>query len=214
MDLIRTYTPEDVVLIMQYENPENGLRYIEYVKNWNRISVKRSSDVFRTIKGIRGSMARHRTLDKSWTMTLTIDQTSKTNYHLFQLLKLDANDVAKKMLTFYLFDDNAGKIDKETSTYFQGVTGYLPTSNSGTCVESSSCFIQGMPDVTFEGDTTEMEWTIVSLGSTTYNIGYSGTSLREDLLNNPSGVLSSVVGAASNALKTVGSGLSNITKLF
>lgn len=214
MDFVRTYTPEDIVVVMQYNNTENGLKYVQYLDGWNNISIKRSSPVFKLIKGIRGNSARTRSLDRSWTMTISLDQTSKANYHLNMLLSLDHAAATTSMLSFYIYDDNKSKVDTQTIKYFEGVTGYQAETQGFTCIESASCFIEGMPDVVFDRDTTERVWTVVSLNATTYRVGYSGTSLREQLLDNPSGFLSTMADSASNALSAVGKGLSNITKVF
>lgn len=215
MDLIRTYTPEDVSVYMFYTDAETGGQFNKQITGWNRISVTRSSPAFRQIRGIRGSSSRVRTLDRSWIMKLSLDQTSKSNYDLFQVLRLDAANLSKTLVTFLILDDSAQEnADKDSAGEFQAATGYQAAPKAGTTIESATCYIESMPDLVWDNDTTDREWTIIALQSTAYYVGYSGVSLRENLLSNPSGVLSAAVGAATNALKTVGSGLSNITQIF
>lgn len=194
MSYVRTYSPEDVVIIVG-DNEISG---------WNKIKVERTSPVFKHIEGIRGSVARTRTLKSSATITLNIDQNSTSNLALSMLLALDDADKMSDLLTVAIKDNNNLTVEATS------VEGGSEQVYAGTAFTSFSCYIEGYPDVELTDESVERVWTLRVMSTDLINIG-QGYSLREYLINQGLKALSPFISDASAAIS---SSLTSVTRFL
>jgi hypothetical protein len=184
--------------------------FTEHIIGWNSIKIKRDNQVFRKIKGIRGTATRSRTFDRSFSIEVSIDQNSKSNLVLSSLLRLDGNGVLERPLKIMLKD---GVTDNTTiSDYgnFKTLTGSEFPAKAGTTMESFTCYISGFPEVEFTDEAIERVWTFECIDASEYIVG-RGASLRQALLDAASPLINGLV---SEVKSVVSSSLPSITKIF
>lgn len=209
LDLVKTYTPENVQLIVATSDGTNTL-FTEYITGWNSIKVKRDNQVFRKIKGIRGTATRSRTFDRSFSIEVSIDQNSKSNLVLTSLLRLDGNGVLEAPLAILLSDGVTDNTSISDYGNFQTLTGQEFPAKAGTTVASYKCYLSGFPEVEFTDEAVERVWTFECIDASEYIVG-RGASLRQSLLDAASPVLDGLISQASSV---VSSSLPSITKIF
>ena len=148
---VYTYTPSDVYLIFA------GYTAI----GWDKITIERSSPVFRHIQGIRGKHTRVRDDDTSCTITLSVMQTSPANEYLSEILALDNKNGTGRM---------------EVS---------LKDTSGNSKFYSVEAYITGYPSTSFSEDIEYRSWTIFCQTTEYFHVGGnekpSGSLIKEAL---------------------------------
>lgn len=133
---VNTYTPSDVILIF------GGYR----AEGWDRITISRSVEAFRPVKGIRGKHTRIRDLDTSATIVLSVMQTSPTNDYLSGILEED-------------FIQGTGRLE---------IT--LKDSSGESRFSSVEAYITGFPETTYAEDIEYRSWNIFCQTTDSYHL--------------------------------------------
>lgn len=206
MNYVRTYSPEDVLITFSDASGFN-----KEIGGWNKITISRKTPVFKQIEGIRGSVTRTRSLRTSATIKLEIEQTHPSNLVLSQLLELDGLSKLSGLLSINIKDDNGFKTTQNEALLYSvlGIDGFSER-DSGTSFVSSTCYIEGYPDVEYDEETVNRVWTLQCLSTDVIQVG-RGYSMREYLLDQATNVLSPYI---DNAKSAISSSLPNITRMF
>lgn len=106
---VETYAPDSVFLTVGGAN----------VEGWNKITVRRSSPEFTTVRGIRGKHTRVRNKDGHSIITVELDQTSKWNSIMKSIL---AKDLASGgcRIELQLSDRSGGEVFSSTEAFLRG----------------------------------------------------------------------------------------------
>lgn len=206
MNYVRTYSPEDVLITFSDANGFN-----KEIGGWNKISITRKTPVFRQIEGIRGSVTRARSLRTSASIKLELEQTHPSNLTLSQLLELDGLNKLSGLLSINIRDDNGLKTTANEALLYSvlGIDGFSER-DSGTSFLSSTCYIDGYPDIEFDGETVNRVWTLQCLSTDVIQVG-RGYSMREYLLDQANNVLAPYIDDAKHAISA---SLPNTTRML
>lgn len=127
---VRTYAPEDVEVSLALVH-----RVTDYAEG-QAVSISKDEDVFSTNKGAKDHVERIHTPDSTYTLTLSLAQTSPTN----------------AVLTAMYGVDNASRL---------GMFPIFIKDASGQSVFTSpTCWIEGLPDASYSSSIETREWTI------------------------------------------------------
>lgn len=166
MAKIFTYSPKEVVLTF------GGYT----VTGWQSISITRSVDAFKPIRGIRGKHTRVRNADTSCMITIPLLQTSMNNDVFSWIHELD-------------IENGTGRISLTISDL------------KGTSVFSSvEAYIVGYPEVVYSGEFEYRQWRIFCQTTGSYTVG--GNAQVENVF---SGIFSDASGLANRAIDSVSS---------
>lgn len=166
MAKIFTYSPKEVVLTF------GGYT----VTGWQSISITRSVDAFKPIRGIRGKHTRVRNADTSCMITIPLLQTSMNNDVFSWIHELD-------------IENGTGRISLTISDL------------KGTSVFSSvEAYIVGYPEVVYSGEFEYRQWRIFCQTTGSYTVG--GNAQVENVF---SGIFSNASGLANRAIDSVSS---------
>ncbi len=111
------------------------------------IAVKKNSQTFEIIKGIRGKNTRKRNKDSSCIVSISLIQTSTSNDVLSEILALD-KELGTGQLSLQLKD----------------ISG-------STLIKSDNAFIEDYPEATFQDTIQTRTWNICCLSTSEYVIG-------------------------------------------
>jgi hypothetical protein len=166
MSKVFCYSPREVVLTF------GGYT----VAGWQSISVARSADVFKPVRGIRGKHTRVKNADTSCIITIPLLQTSISNDVFSRILELDT-------------ERGTGRIE-------------LTLSDLGGTSKFSSveAYILGYPDVTFSDGFEYRQWKIFCQSTGTYIVGGNAQveNIFSSIFSKASGLANSAVDAVSN----------------
>ena len=166
MSKVFTYSPKEVQLTF------GGYT----VTGWQSISIARSVDAYKPIRGIRGKHTRVKNADTSCMITLPLLQTSMSNDVLSRIHELDiANGTGRIELTLS---------DLKGTSVFNSVEAY----------------IVGYPEVTYSGEFEYRQWRIFCQTTGSYTVG--GNAQVDNIF---SGIFSAASGLANRAVDTVSS---------
>ena len=164
MSKVFCYSPKEVVLTF------GGYT----VTGWQSISIARSVDAFKPIRGIRGKHTRVRNADTSCMITIPLLQTSMSNGVFSRIHELDLTN-------------GTGRISLTVSDL------------KGTSVFSSvEAYIVGYPEVVYSGEFEFRQWRIFCQTTGSYTIG--GNAQVNNIF---SGIFSAASGPANRAIDTV-----------
>ena len=164
MAKVFTYSPKEVQLTF------GGYT----VTGWQSISIARSVDAFKPIRGIRGKHTRVRNADTSCMITIPLLQTSMSNDVLSKIHELDITN-------------GTGRIELTLSDI------------SGTSVFNSvEAYIVGYPEVVYSGEFEYRQWRIFCQTTGSYTVG--GNAQVENIF---SSIFSKASGLANSAIDTV-----------
>lgn len=164
MSKVFTYNPREVLLTF------GGYT----ITGWQSITITRSVDAFKPIRGIRGKHTRVRNADTSCTITIPLLQTSMGNDVLSRIHELDiANGTGRITLTL--------KDIKGTSVF-----------------NSTEAYILGYPEVVYSGEFEYRQWRLFCQTTSSYTVGGNAK-----ITNIFSGLFSSAAGFVNNAVDTV-----------
>lgn len=148
------YSPEDITVLVAGIIPITGFiagTFVNISKDLSVYSSARTSD---------GHVARLYNNDQTYTITLTLQNTSESNELLNKLLLID--EITQRGKFPLLIKDQLG-----SSLFF-----------------STTSWIEGVPDVTYGQEITERTWTIRSSQAVnTVGGNADASSLIEDVLN-------------------------------
>lgn len=166
MSKVFCYSPKEVVLTF------GGYT----VTGWQSISIARSVDAFKPIRGIRGKHTRVRNADTSCMITIPLLQTSMSNDVLSKIHELDITN-------------GTGRIELTLSDI------------SGTSVFNSvEAYIVGYPEVVFSGEFEYRQWRIFCQTTGSYTVGGNAQveNIFSSIFNKASGLANSAIDAVSN----------------
>jgi hypothetical protein len=164
MSKVFCYNPKEVVLSF------GGYQ----ITGWQSVSITRTVDAFKPIRGIRGKHTRARNKDTSCTIVIPILQTSMSNDVLSYIHELDS-------------EFGTGRIELTLSDL------------GGTSVFSSvEAYILGYPETVYSGEFEYRQWRIFCQSTNSYTIG--GNAKTTNIF---SGIFDKAAGFASNAVDTV-----------
>lgn len=161
MSKVYTYSPSEVQLTF------GGYT----VTGWQSISITRSVDAFKPVRGIRGKHTRVRSIDTSCTITVTILQTSMSNDVLCRIHDLD-------------LEYGSGRIE------------LLLKDMGGTGVFSSAeAYVLGYPEVVYSGEFEYRQWRLFCQNTGNYTIGGNGqtTSIFSNIFNSAAGLVNTAI---------------------
>ena len=164
MSKVFTYSPEKVTITF------GGYT----VTGWQSISIARSVDAFKPIRGIRGKHTRVRNADTSCMITIPLLQTSMSNDVFSRVHELD-------------LQNGTGRISLTVSDL------------KGTSVFSSvEAYIIGYPEVAYSGEFEYRQWRIFCQTTGSYTIG--GNAQVNNIF---SGIFQAASGLVNNAIDNI-----------
>ena len=164
MSKVFTYSPEKVTITF------GGYT----VTGWQSISIARSVDAFKPIRGIRGKHTRARNADTSCIITIPLLQTSMSNDVFSRIHELDLTN-------------GTGRISLTVSDL------------KGTSVFSSvEAYIVGYPEVVYSGEFEYRQWRIFCQTTGSYTIG--GNAQVNNIF---SGIFQAASGLVNNAIDNI-----------
>lgn len=167
MSKVFTYSPSEVQLTF------GGYT----VTGWQSITITRSVDAFKPIRGIRGKHTRVRNADTSCTITIPLLQTSMSNDVFSSIHELDIQKAT-------------GRIELTISDL------------KGTSVFSSrEAYILGYPEVTYSGEFEYRQWKLFCQTTGSYTVG--GNAQIVNIFGGIFGAASNLVNTASNAINNI-----------
>lgn len=165
MSKVFTYSPKEVQLTF------GGYT----VTGWQQITITRSVEAFKVIRGIRGKHTRVRNADTSCTITIPLLQTSMSNDVFARVHDLDITH-------------GTGRIELTISDL------------KGTSVFSSSeAYVLGYPEVVFSEEFEYRQWRMFCQSTGNYTIG--GNAQVKNIF---SGIFGAAEGLANEAVDFVG----------
>ncbi len=164
MSKVFAYSPKDVQLTF------GGYT----IEGWQSITIARSTEGFKPIRGIRGKHTRVRNIDTSCTITVPILQTSMSNDVMSEIHRLDLlNGTGRIALTI--------------------------SDLSGTGVFSSiEAYVLGYPEVVYSGEFEYRKWVIFAQSTDTYTVGGNA-----QVVNIFSGIFNKATGFVNTAIDNV-----------
>ena len=161
MSKVYTYSPSEVQLTF------GGYT----VTGWQSISITRSVDAFKPVRGIRGKHTRVRSIDTSCTITVTILQTSMSNDVLCRIHDLD-------------LEYGSGRIE------------LLLKDMGGTGIFSSAeAYVLGYPEVVYSGEFEYRQWRLFCQNTGNYTIGGNGQTINifSSIFNSAAGLVNTAI---------------------
>ena len=161
MSKVYTYSPQEVQLTF------GGYT----ITGWQNLTITRSVDAFKPVRGIRGKHTRVRSIDTSCTITVTILQTSMSNDVLCRIHDLD-------------LEYGSGRIE------------LLLKDMGGTGVFSSAeAYVLGYPEVVYSGEFEYRQWRLFCQNTGNYTIGGNGqtTSIFSNIFNSAAGLVNTAI---------------------
>ena len=161
MSKVYTYSPQEVQLTF------GGYT----ITGWQNLTITRSADAFKPVRGIRGKHTRVRSIDTSCTITVTILQTSMSNDVLCRIHDLD-------------LEYGSGRIE------------LLLKDMGGTGVFSSAeAYVLGYPEVVYSGEFEYRQWRLFCQNTGNYTIGGNGqtTSIFSNIFNSAAGLVNTAI---------------------
>ena len=161
MSKVYTYSPQEVQLTF------GGYT----VTGWQNLTITRSVDAFKPVRGIRGKHTRVRSIDTSCTITVTILQTSMSNDVLCRIHDLD-------------LEYGSGRIE------------LLLKDMGGTGIFSSAeAYVLGYPEVVYSGEFEYRQWRLFCQNTGNYTIGGNGqtTSIFSNIFNSAAGLVNTAI---------------------
>jgi len=161
MSKVYTYSPQEVQLTF------GGYT----ITGWQNLTITRSVDAFKPVRGIRGKHTRVRSIDTSCTITVTILQTSMSNDVLCRIHDLD-------------IEYGSGRIE------------LLLKDMGGTGVFSSAeAYVLGYPEVVYSGEFEYRQWRLFCQNTGNYTIGGNGqtTSIFSNIFNSAAGLVNTAI---------------------
>lgn len=146
---IQTYSPEDVSLII-------GTSY--KLEDWDSITLQVNEPAFRLVKGINNKNTRVKVSDYSATITVSLLQTSPSNYVLSEI---NRNDMLH----------GTGRLDV-----------LLKDTGGQTQFSSFEAYIEGLPVKKYGMDIELVDWTIICQSIDNWGVG-GNLSLSENVLS-------------------------------
>ena len=163
--------------VFTYNPNEVQLSFGGYViTGWQSITITRSVNAFKPIRGIRGKHTRAKNLDTSCSITFPLLQTSMSNDVLSRIHELD-------------IQQSTGRIELTIKDL------------KGTSVFSSrEAYILGYPEVTFSGDFEYRSWTLFCQTTGSYTVGGNAQTINifSDIFSSASGIANAAVNAVNN----------------
>ena len=166
MSKVYTYSPSEVQLTF------GGYT----VTGWQSISITRSVDAFKPVRGIRGKHTRVRNADTSCTITIPLLQTSMSNDVFSRIHELDIQKAT-------------GRIELTLSDL------------KGTSVFSSrEAYILGYPEVVYSGEFEYRQWKLFCQTTGSYTVGGNAQTINifSSIFNSAAGLVNTAVDAVSN----------------
>lgn len=163
--------------VFTYDPAQVQLTFGGYtITGWQSISIARSVDAFKPIRGIRGKHTRVRNADTSCTISIPLLQTSMGNDVLSRIHELD-------------LVNGTGRIELTISDL------------GGTSVFNSvEAYILGYPEVVYSGEFEYRQWRIFCQSTNTYVVGGNA-----QVINIFGGIFSAASGLANSAVDVVSS---------
>ena len=161
MSKVYTYSPQEVQLTF------GGYT----ITGWQNLTITRSVDAFKPVRGIRGKHTRVRSIDTSCTITVTILQTSMSNDVLCRIHDLD-------------LEYGSGRIE------------LLLKDMGGTGIFSSAeAYVLGYPEVVYSGEFEYRQWRLFCQNTGNYTIGGNGqtTSIFSNIFNSAAGLVNTAI---------------------
>ena len=161
MSKVYTYSPSEVQLTF------GGYT----ITGWQNLTITRSADAFKPVRGIRGKHTRVRSIDTSCTITVTILQTSMSNDVLCRIHDLD-------------LEYGSGRIE------------LLLKDMGGTGIFSSAeAYVLGYPEVVYSGEFEYRQWRLFCQNTGNYTIGGNGqtTSIFSNIFNSAAGLVNTAI---------------------
>jgi len=161
MSKVFTYSPSEVQLTF------GGYT----ITGWQNLTITRSVDAFKPVRGIRGKHTRVRSIDTSCTITVTILQTSMSNDVLCRIHDLD-------------LEYGSGRIE------------LLLKDMGGTGIFSSAeAYVLGYPEVVYSGEFEYRQWRLFCQNTGNYTIGGNGqtTSIFSNIFNSAAGLVNTAI---------------------
>lgn len=161
MSKVYTYSPSEVQLTF------GGYT----ITGWQNLTITRSVEAFKPVRGIRGKHTRVRSIDTSCTITVTILQTSMSNDVLCRIHDLD-------------IEYGSGRIE------------LLLKDMGGTGVFSSAeAYVMGYPEVVYSGEFEYRQWRLFCQNTGNYTIGGNGqtTSIFSNIFNSAAGLVNTAI---------------------
>lgn len=141
------------------------------ITGWQNLTITRSVDAFKPVRGIRGKHTRVRSIDTSCTITVTILQTSMSNDVLCRIHDLD-------------LEYGSGRIE------------LLLKDMGGTGIFSSAeAYVLGYPEVVYSGEFEYRQWRLFCQNTGNYTIGGNGqtTSIFSNIFNSAAGLVNTAI---------------------
>ena len=158
--------------VYTYSASEVQLTFGGYtITGWQNLTITRSVDAFKPVRGIRGKHTRVRSIDTSCTITVTILQTSMSNDVLCRIHDLD-------------LEYGSGRIE------------LLLKDMGGTGVFSSAeAYVLGYPEVVYSGEFEYRQWRLFCQNTGNYTIGGNGqtTSIFSNIFNSAAGLVNTAI---------------------
>ena len=161
---LATYDPSAVMIYLA------GVA-VEDVMDGTFVRIAKDSQVFTSVTSTDGQVYRKRSSSTSYTLSITLSSSSKTN----------------KVLQYFLIADQLTSLGKFPLMIKDG---------SGSSLFFATTFwIEQQPDMVFSEDVRAMPWTIRCTGSTiSFGDNYDPSSLTDDALNVVVGSIPSLAG--------------------
>ena len=158
--------------VYTYSASEVQLTFGGYtITGWQNLTITRSVDAFKPVRGIRGKHTRVRSIDTSCTITVTILQTSMSNDVLCRIHDLD-------------LEYGSGRIE------------LLLKDMGGTGIFSSAeAYVLGYPEVVYSGEFEYRQWRLFCQNTGNYTIGGNGqtTSIFSNIFNSAAGLVNTAI---------------------
>ena len=161
MSKVYTYSPSEVQLTF------GGYT----VTGWQSISITRSVDAFKPVRGIRGKHTRVRNADTSCTITIPLLQTSMSNDVFSRIHELDIQKAT-------------GRIELTLSDL------------KGTSVFSSrEAYILGYPEVVYSGEFEYRQWKLFCQTTGSYTVGGNAQTINifSSIFNSAAGLVNTAI---------------------
>ena len=161
MSKVFTYSPKEVQLTF------GGYT----VTGWQSITITRSVDAFKPVRGIRGKHTRVRNADTSCTITIPLLQTSMSNDVFSRIHELDIQKAT-------------GRIELTLSDL------------KGTSVFSSrEAYILGYPEVVYSGEFEYRQWKLFCQTTGSYTVGGNAQTINifSSIFNSAAGLVNTAI---------------------
>lgn len=157
---VSTYSPADVSVIY-------GLKHINGFVDGSFITIHRETPIFSHSRAMDGSTALSMQRFSTYTVTLTLSQTSDSNQFLHSLQKLMLKSLTKLDSTspFSGLSSLSG-IKTTVSTIISKLPFIIRDGSGNSVFFSNECWLDTEPDVTYSAGMEGRTWTIKCLNAT------------------------------------------------